>query len=321
LETEIARIVESASPFLVSISAETQSEEDGCRHRKIGSGVVIDSTGYVLTTADVVKNAQRISVTTVDGDEYVARLFASDRESKLVLLKTAPQRKSCAALADSDRLKVGQWAIILANSMGVTPTVAIGLISGFRGNNRLIQVTAFALPGNSGAPVFDSDGQLIGIVTAAIAPSSDNLASGSTPGSHSLSSLGAYGSSAIMLAVPANRTREIANRMLAGKPKEPIEYGWLGVTAEQCTTEPAEGVRVVEVVPGSPAERASIRPNDIILEYDGQCTKTIRELVSLVKHTSINRRVEVQVRRDDQEIATWVRIGRCPLEILAQQRQ
>lgn len=320
LEREIAEIVEGASGFVVSICAETRSEQDGGLHRKIGSGVVLDSTGYVLTTADVVEHAQRISIRTADGRDLAARLLATDRESKLALVGTAPQQTRCPTLADSDRLKVGQWAIILGNSMGVAPTVAIGLISGYQEDSRLIQLTSFAFPGNSGAPVFDSDGRVIGIVTAAIVQPADDPTSRRPGGSQSLSPFGSAGSSAIMLAVPANRARQIAARLFAQAAEQDRRYGWLGVTGEEFSIESRRGVRVVQVVPGSPAERASIRPNDIILEYDGRRTETIGQLVSLVKNTAVDRRVGISLRRDGQQIRTWITVGRCPRELLAQQR-
>ena len=286
----------------------------------LGSGVIIDERGFVLTNEHVVANSDKITVTLSDGRDFVGTVKGKDARSDLAIVKIDAPKISSAPLGDSSALKAGQWVVALGNplglagvgqaahSMGSEPTLSVGVISALRRQlprmsrydrdySDLIQTDATINPGNSGGPLVNLDGQIIGINVAIIAG----------PGN-------AYG-----FAIPVNKAKGVLDALMEGKK---IVYGWLGIQIQDITDDVAEyyklteheGVLVYQVLPESPASKAGMKDGDIVKSFDGQAIHHSRELIDQVSATPAGRRVNVEILRDGARQTLQVEIGERPLE-------
>lgn len=282
----------------------------------LGSGVIIDPEGYILTNEHVVSEADKITVTLPDGREFKGEVKGQDARSDLAIIKINARNLPVAVLGDSDNLKIGQWVVAIGNPFGFAlenpePTVTAGVISALhrslgRGPSRdrdygdLIQTDAAINPGNSGGPLVNLKGEVVGI----------NVAIFSTSG----------GYQGIGFAIPINNAKRIISKLIAGKK---ILYGWLGVTVQDLSEDMAKyfglsgknGVLVAKVLENSPAEKAGIKASDIIKEFDNKPINNVRELLSIVGKTEVGRRVKVVVLRDRKELTLDVSIGERPQDI------
>jgi len=283
----------------------------------LGSGVIIDGEGYILTNEHVVRNADKITVTLSDGREFKGEIKGQDARSDLAVIKVNARNLPVAALGDSDTLRIGQWVVAIGNPFGFAlenpePTVTAGVISalhrsfgrslsrGERDYNDLIQTDAAINPGNSGGPLVNLKGEIVGI----------NVAIFSTSG----------GYQGIGFAIPINNAKRILSRLIEGKK---ILYGWLGVTIQDLTEEMASyfglkdtsGVLVAGLVEPGPAKKAGIKEGDIITEFNGKAVANSKALIAAVTATEIGRTVKVKVIRDKKEITLDVQIGQRPDEI------
>ena len=173
LEKEIASLVENARPSVVSVMAYYRApvprQENAQRQRSapqwltnVGSGCVIDARGYILTTENVVRDAEQFQVVFSDGHEREARLAGSDAESNIAVLQIEQGSYPAARIGDSDELTIGSWITLLGNSFGMTSAVSFGLVNGLRERDDLIQMSAPVSPGNSGAIALNTRGQVVG---------------------------------------------------------------------------------------------------------------------------------------------------------------
>ncbi len=259
----------------------------------LGTGVALDSTGHILTTQDVVYGAEQIEIISSSGRIRKAYLVGSDKESDIAVLRVEETRFQSVELGDSDNLRPGQWAIIMGNSLGVQGT-SLGIVNGQNERTGLIYLTARACPGNSGAPVFDSRGRVIGIVVAAISNGdieSENRYS--TTSVHPLS-----------LAVPINTASKAALELIGKKRPE----GWLGITGSS-SLDKVQGLLVTSVEEGSPAYAAGIKSKDIMLAYNGREIDDIWELMRRVKRTTPGKAAKLKVLRGKQEMWIDIKIG------------
>ncbi|MBI3323017.1 MAG: Do family serine endopeptidase [Candidatus Omnitrophica bacterium] len=284
------------------------------RHRGLGTGVIVDPGGYVLTNEHVVHGADKVTVTLPDGREFKGQIKGTDRRSDLAVIQIDAKGLPAAQLGNSDAVRSGQWAIAIGNPFGFAvggsePTLTVGVVSALHRSIRiggaerdysdLIQTDAAINPGNSGGPLVNLDGEVIGI----------NVAIFSTTG----------GYQGIGFAIPSNAVKGILDDLIAGKR---VLYGWLGVTVQDVSEELAqhfglsakEGAIVARVVPGSPGERGGLKDGDVIVGFNGQPIRDTAALLQHVARSKVGEKVAVQVIREGREAKLTVEIAERPAE-------
>ena len=268
----------------------------------LGSGFIIDTKGMVVTNNHVISGADDILVRVGD-KEYKAKVIGADPYMDIAVLKmeTKDQFKP-VSFGDSDKARVGDWAVAIGNPFGLGGTVTAGIISARNRDINLtryddfIQTDASINQGNSGGPLFNLKGEVIGINTAIIAP-------------------GQSGSIGIGFAIPANAASNVINQLIKfGETKR----GWLGVRIQEVTKEIAEveklkkpqGALVASVGENSPADKAGIKAGDIILNFDGKKIDTMRTLPKVVASTEVGKSVELKIWRNKKLISKRLTLGR-----------
>ena len=267
----------------------------------LGSGFVIKKNGIVVTNNHVIANADDI-VVIVNNKEYDAKVLGADPYADVAVLQIESKETfTPVQFGDSDKARVGDWVVAIGNPFGLGGTVTSGIISARNRDINLtryddfIQTDASINQGNSGGPLFNLNGQVIGINTAILSPSGT--------------------SSGIGFAIPANAASNIINQLIKfGETKR----GWLGVRIQQVTKEIAEvqqlkepnGALIAGVSEGSPAEKSGIKPGDIILEFDGKKIKTMRNLPKIVANTEVGKNVNVKIWRNKKLISKQLVLGR-----------
>jgi len=281
----------------------------------VGSGVIIDPRGYILTNQHVIDDADKLSVVLPDGREFKGEVKGQDSRSDLAIVKIDATNLPVAVLGDSDNLKIGQWVVAIGNPFGFSmqnpePTVTAGVISALhrtlgrtlsrsRDYNDLIQTDAAINPGNSGGPLVNLKGEIVGI----------NVAIFSTSG----------GSQGIGFAIPSNNARRIVARLIEGKK---VQYGWLGIAVQDLTEDLAKyfklsgknGVLVTKVLKDSPAEKSAIKANDVIRQFDNTPINTVKELLSAVNKAEVGKKVKVVLTRDNKDIILDVTVEERPVD-------
>ena len=268
----------------------------------LGSGFIIDTKGTVVTNNHVISGADDILVRVGD-KEYRAKVVGADPYMDIAVLKieTRDQFKP-VSFGDSDKARVGDWAVAIGNPFGLGGTVTAGIISARNRDINLtryddfIQTDASINQGNSGGPLFNLKGEVIGINTAIIAP-------------------GQSGSIGIGFAIPANAASNVIDQLIKfGETKR----GWLGVRIQEVTKEIAEveklkkpqGALVASVGENSPADKAGIKAGDIILNFDGKKIDTMRTLPKVVASTEVGKSVELKIWRNKRLISKRLVLGR-----------
>ncbi len=268
----------------------------------LGSGFIIDTKGTVVTNNHVISGADDILVRVGD-KEYKAKVIGADPYMDIAVLKMDTKDKfKPVSFGDSDKARVGDWAVAIGNPFGLGGTVTAGIISARNRDINLtryddfIQTDASINQGNSGGPLFNLKGEVIGINTAIIAP-------------------GQSGSIGIGFAIPANAASNVINQLIKfGETKR----GWLGVRIQEVTKEIAEveklkkpqGALVASVGENSPADKAGIKAGDIILNFDGKKIDTMRTLPKVVASTEVGKSVELKIWRNKKLISKRLILGR-----------
>lgn len=279
----------------------------------LGSGVIIDKQGHILTNEHVINGADKISVRLPDGREFKAEIKGKDARSDLAVIKIQEDNLPVAELGDSNNLKIGQWVVAIGNPFAYAmqnaePTVTAGVISalhrslgrviaGDRDYNDLVQTDAAINPGNSGGPLVNLKGEVIGI----------NVAIYSTTG----------GYQGVGFAIPVNSAKNILSRLIAGKK---ITYGWLGVTVQDLSEDMAKyfglsdknGVLVAKVMPDGPAQKSEIKEGDVIKQFDNKPVNNVKELISIVGKTGAGSRADAVIIRDKKQLTVPVQVGERP---------
>ena len=267
----------------------------------LGSGFIIDEKGIVVTNNHVIEGADDIIVR-VDGDkEYKAKVIGADPLSDIAVLQLdANEKFKPVKFGDSDKARIGDWVIAIGNPFGFGGTVTSGIISarnrslGLSRYEDYIQTDASINSGNSGGPLFDMNGDVIGINTAI---------------------LGRSGSIGIGFSIPSNSAKIVIDQLVKfGETKR----GWLGVRIQDVTKEIAEieklnearGALVASVAENSPSEKAGVKAGDIILEFNGELIKEMKELPIIVARTEVGKKVEVKIWRNKKEITKTITLGR-----------
>tara|TARA_B100000900_G_scaffold330729_1_gene291300 strand:+ start:1390 stop:2793 length:1404 start_codon:yes stop_codon:yes gene_type:complete len=267
----------------------------------LGSGFIINAKGTVITNNHVIQNAEDILVR-VNGDkEYKAKIIGKDPLSDIAVLQIISEDKFIPVkFGDSDKARIGDWVIAIGNPFGLGGTVTSGIVSarnrslGLARYEDFIQTDASINQGNSGGPLFNMEGDVIGINTAI---------------------LGQSGSIGIGFAIPSNSAKVVVDQLLKyGETKR----GWLGVRIQDVTKEIAEaekldeprGALVSSVSDGSPSDKGGIKAGDIILEFDGVKINQMRELPMIVARTEVGKTVKVKIWRNKKEIIKKIKLGR-----------
>ena len=267
----------------------------------LGSGFIIDENGIVITNNHVIQSADDIIVR-VDGDkEFKAEVIGADPLSDIAVLKLDTKEKfKPVKFGDSDKARIGDWVIAIGNPFGLGGTVTSGIISarnrsiGLTRYEDYIQTDASINQGNSGGPLFNMDGDVIGINTAI---------------------LGRSGSIGIGFSIPSNSAKIVIDQLIEfGETKR----GWLGVRIQDVTKEIAEveqldkprGALVASVAENSPSAKAGVKAGDIILEFDGEKINEMKELPIIVARTAVGKKVKVKIWRNKKEITKNITLGR-----------
>lgn len=267
-----------------------------------GSGVIVDAAqGYVLTNHHVIQKADQVVVTTRDRRRFNARLVGSDPGTDIALLKIDADNLKAIPFGDSDALRVGDFVVAIGNPFGLGQTATSGIVSALgrsginvEGYEDFIQTDASINPGNSGGALVNLRGELVGINTAIIAPSGGNVGIG--------------------FAVPSNMARRVMDQLIRFGE---VRRGWLGITVQDLTPDLAkalgvplaEGAVVVEVAEGSPAQKAGLKPRDIITSINGRAMRTSSEVRNELGLTPVGERVEIRVLREGRPLTLAGRIG------------
>ncbi len=267
-----------------------------------GSGFVIDSAGIIVTNNHVVEEAADITVNFTDGTHLKAELVGRDAKTDIAVLRVKPSNPLAAvSFGDSDKLRVGDWVLAIGNPFGLGGSVSLGIVSA---RNRdinagpyddFIQTDAAINKGNSGGPLFNMAGDVVGVNTAIYSPSG--------------------GSVGIGFSVPARTVKGVVDQLLKyGETRR----GWLGVRIQSVTDDLAEGLDlgtargalVAEVTASGPAEKAGIKARDVIVEFNGHPIREMKDLPRIVADTEIGRSVGVKILREGKPVDLSVEVGR-----------
>ena len=273
--------------------------------RAVGSGFILSADGYIVTNNHVVEDATGIQVKLADGRELAAKVVGRDPKTDLALLKVEATGLPVVPVGDSNALQVGEPVMAIGNPFGLEQTVTTGIVSatgrviGSGPYDNFIQTDASINPGNSGGPLINARGEVIGINTAIFSQRG--------------------GSVGIGFAVPSSLAKSVITQLVEhGK----VERGWLGVSVQPLTKELAKGFKrndatgalVASVIAGSPAERAGVKPGDIIVEFAGKKVAKSGDLPSLVAEARVGNDVPVVVVREGKEVRLTARIARLEEE-------
>jgi serine protease Do len=272
------------------------------RQPGLGSGVIIDRRGYVLTNFHVIKGADAVTVRLSSKREYRGRIVGTDPKTDLAVIRFEPEGDLIVAtLGNSDALRVGEWAIAIGNPFGLDQTVTVGVVSatgradvGIASYENFIQTDASINPGNSGGPLVNLRGEVIGINTAIVATGQG-----------------------IGFAIPANMVKRVIGQLIdRGK----VTRGWLGLSLQPITPELAQalglrgtkGAVVARVYPDSPAGQSEVKPNDVIVGFDGIAVDDYHHLQRLAAEAEVGRTVKLEIVRDRQPRTVPVKIAEAP---------
>jgi serine protease Do len=270
----------------------------------LGSGVIIDADGYILTNNHVVAEADEIMVHLADGREFKAKVIGTDPPTDIAVIQIKAERLPVAQLGNSDKVEVGDLVLAIGSPFGLEQTVTFGIISatgrggvGITDYENFLQTDAAINPGNSGGPLVDMRGQVIGINTAIASRSGGYMGVG--------------------FSVPANLASEVMKRIReTGK----VVRGWLGVGIQRLTPELAEslklkteeGVLISQVFEGGPAAKAGLKAGDVVLEYNGKPVKASYDLQSAVAWTKPGTQGTLAVLRDGKRMTLKVEVEERP---------
>ena len=277
-------------------------ERDGRGSTSLGSGFVIDPSGIVVTNNHVIDGANDIEVIFTDGTKLKAKVVGVDAKVDLAVLRVKPAKPLAAVkFGDSDKIRVGDWVLAVGNPFALGGSVTAGIISA-KGRNidsgpydNFLQTDAAINKGNSGGPLFDMSGEVVGVNTAILSPSG--------------------GSIGIGFATPSNTAKPVIDQLIAfGETRR----GWLGVRIQnvddshrrQPRPGKARGALIDGIDENGPSAHAGFKPGDVIVSFDGKAVDDARELPKIVALTPVGKQVDVVVIRDGKELTRKVALGR-----------
>ena len=275
------------------------------KQTNLGTGFIIDPKGFILTNNHVVEQTDEIRVRTADGKEFPAKIVGRDPITDLALIRIKSDKPFIPlTLGDSNRLEVGDWVVAIGNPFGLGNTVTAGIVSakyrqiGAGAYDNFIQTDTPINLGNSGGPLLNTDGEVIGINTAIFTQSG--------------------GSVGIGFAIPINMVKDLLPQLRKGR----VVRGWIGVTIQKITPElkaklnllDEKGALVSDVDSNGPADESGIKRTDVIVSFDDKPIKESRELAYIVASTPVGKTVPVDVIRNGEKMRTEVRVGELKIE-------
>ncbi|MDA4846442.1 DegQ family serine endoprotease [Hoeflea poritis] len=285
------------------------------RVNSLGSGFVIDKEGVIVTNNHVIADADDIEINFADGSKLTAEVVGADPKTDIAVLRVKPVTPLTAVpFGDSETIRIGDWVMAIGNPFGLGGTVTTGIVSA-RGRDinsgpydNFIQTDAAINRGNSGGPLFNQEGEVIGVNTAIISPTG--------------------GSIGIGFAVPSDLVKSVVEQLIEfGETRR----GWLGVRIQPVTDDIAEsldmkeamGALVAGIIKGGPVDDGSIQPGDVIIRFDGQDVEDMRDLPRIVAESPVGKEVEVVIIRKGKEETISVTLGRLEdgEQLIAQAQQ
>lgn len=274
-----------------------------------GSGFIISSDGYIVTNNHVVDGADRLKVTLADGKEFTAKVIGTDPETEIALIKVNAQGLPTLPLGNSESLNVGEWVLAIGSPFGLDHSVTSGIVSARgRGNVGIadyadfIQTDAAINPGNSGGPLLDMSGNVVGMNTAIVSRTG--------------------GSNGVGFAIPVNMIKYITDQL---REHGTITRGFLGISIQGLTPELAkwfktsegQGVLIAEVTKGSPAEKAGLQKDDVIVELNGQPVGEVGAFRSHISTTASGSKIDLTIIRNGERMTKTIEVGGKPAEQVA----
>jgi S1-C subfamily serine protease len=276
------------------------------REQEQGSGVIVDTAGYVITNAHVIDHATEVTVELSDGSQHRARVKGIDPATDLAVLKIDASGLLAASWGDSDAMEVGDPVMAIGNPFGLGWTVTAGIISA-KGRHAVVenvnyqdflQTDAAVNRGNSGGPLVDMKARIVGINTAILGPTYQGIS----------------------FAIAGNLVRHVYDQLVEGGK---VARGWLGVAMQELKPELAEkfdmpggtGALVTGVIPGAPAEEAGLQPHDVIVKWNGKTINNPRELGLAVAWSKIGEKATVTVKRNGKDQTFTVTVGQRPEQV------
>lgn len=269
--------------------------------KSLGSGFIIDREGYIITNNHVIEGADEVKVRLSDKEEYAAVIVGKDKKTDIALIKIEPPAGlPVVTLGDSDTLRVGEWVMAIGNPFGLDQTVTVGIVSakwrklGMGPYEDFIQTDAAINQGNSGGPLFNIRGEVVGVNTAIYSSSGGNIGIG--------------------FATPINLAKSVVSQL---KDKGRVVRGWLGVIVQTITPDLAEsfglehkqGALVADVDENGPAAKTGIKKGDIIVAFNGTVIKEMDQLPLMVAQTSVGSKAQLTIIRDGKSMVKTVTIG------------
>ncbi len=280
-----------------------QTPEGGAEKRSLGSGFIVSEDGYILTNFHVVDGADEVVVRMNDRREFIAEVIGKDKRSDIALIKIDANNLPAVKIGDSKDLKVGEWVLAIGSPFGFDHTVTAGIVSA-KGRNLpsenyvpFIQTDVAINPGNSGGPLFNLDGEVVGINSQIYSRSG--------------------GFMGLSFAIPIEMAMDVADQL---KTQGRVSRGWLGVLIQDMNTDLAEsfgldrprGALVARVLPNSPSEKAGLQVGDVILEFNGTPIHTSSELPPLVGRADVNQLARVKILRNGEQRTVKINIAELP---------
>jgi serine protease Do len=301
----------AGSPFEQFFNAPPRTPNQSKNFHKagLGSGVIVDPRGYILTNNHVIKEADQIQVKLEDDRTYEAKVVGTDPMTDLAVLKIDASDLPVVPQGNSDEVRVGEWVLAIGNPFGLDHTVTFGIVSAVgRGNMRMaeyedfIQTDAAINPGNSGGALINLAGELVGINTAIVSRSGGNQGIG--------------------FSIPINMAHEVMSQLVENGQ---VRRGWLGVSIQDVTPELAKaldldashGAVVADVSPGTPAAEAGFHRGDVIIEINGEVLADANDLRNTIAHTPPDSKVKIGIIRDGRKKTIKVRLGELGQDRLA----
>jgi len=319
LDEELTYLARQTRPFVVTVETRDYARNNVF----VGTGVLIDKTGYILTTTSIVSDSDAVKVTFNGGDEFAAEIVGSDQHTGLALLKIKPVNRDLPKFGDPYSLKEGSWIIIIGNSYDIPNAVNFGVFSGLT-DEGFLQLSAQSGPGSSGSAVFNTRGEMVGLLVAqaketiSVQLPADNFIKvktnnyGATPSpSPSGIDIG-IPSAGIGLAVPVDKLKHVSDQL---KVYGEVEHGFLGIKQKRLNEKQRRqfevdgGVQVTAISKDSPAEKAGIAKSDIIVKFDGKKVKGPGHLYSMVRSYLPDEKVTLDLIRDTTSISVTVTLG------------
>ncbi|MFA7300469.1 MAG: Do family serine endopeptidase, partial [Sideroxydans sp.] len=271
----------------------------------LGSGVIVSNDGYILTNHHVVESADEIEVAFADGRKAKARIIGTDPETDLAVIKVdAGDNLPAITFAKSEAANIGDIVLAIGNPFGVGQTVTMGIVSALKRNHlglntfeNFIQTDAAINPGNSGGALVDAEGNLLGINSAIYSPSGGSLGIG--------------------FAIPVSTAKKVMEQIIQSGS---VTRGWIGVAVQDMTPELAEsfklndarGVLISEIVRGSPADKAGIKPGDILIGIDDNMTIDSTSMLEIISALTPGKAVSLKLLRNQNEVVVQVKVGKRP---------